>query len=80
MSEKVNGSFYTATIEKSRVVALDGAPLNFKVDIYCEEEILFKELIDVKENNKEDIIKPTKTNQPSSKNGLIIALSILASS
>ena len=46
MSEKVNGSFYTATIEKSRVVALDGTPLNFKVDIYCEEEILFKELIE----------------------------------
>ena len=46
MTEKVKGSFYTATIEKSRVVALDGTPLNFKVDIYCEEEILFKELIE----------------------------------
>lgn len=46
MTNKVNGSFYTATIEKSRVVALDGTPLTFKVDIYCEEEILFKELIE----------------------------------
>ena len=46
MTEKVNGSFYTATIEKSRVVALDGTLLTFKVDIYCEEEILFKELIE----------------------------------
>ena len=36
------------------------------------------EVVDVKEKNQEDIIKPTKTNQPSSKNGLIIALSILA--
>ena len=46
MTGKVNGSFYTATIEKSRVVAFDGTPLTFKVDIYCEEEILFKELIE----------------------------------
>ena len=46
MTKKINGSFYTATIEKSRVVALDGTPLTFKVNIYCEEEILFKELIE----------------------------------
>lgn len=46
MAEKVTGSFYTATIEKSGVVALDGTLLTFKVDIYCEEEKLFKELIE----------------------------------
>ena len=46
MSKKVNGSFYSATIDKTNVVALDGTPLNFRVEIYCEEEILFKELIE----------------------------------
>ena len=46
MAEKVNGSFYTATIEKSRVVAEDGTLLTFKVDIYCEEEKLFNELVE----------------------------------
>lgn len=46
MSKTVNGSFYTAIIDKTNVIALDGTPLNFKIEITCEEEILFKELIE----------------------------------
>lgn len=46
MSEKIKGSFYTATIDKSKVVALDGTILDFRVDISCENGKLFKELIE----------------------------------
>lgn len=46
MSEKIRGSFYTATIDKSRVVALDGTMLDFRIDISCENPKLFKELIE----------------------------------
>lgn len=46
MSEKIKGSFYTATIEKSKVVALDGTILDFRIDISCEDGKLFRELID----------------------------------
>ena len=46
MSEKIRGSFYTATIDKSRVVALDGTMLDFRIDISCENAKLFKELIE----------------------------------
>ena len=57
MTEKVKGSFYTATIEKSRVVALDGTPLNFRIDITCGEPILFKELIAYIDDFHRDIPK-----------------------
>ena len=42
----IKGSFYTATIDKSKVVALDGKILDFRVDISCENGELFKELIE----------------------------------
>lgn len=46
MAEKVKGSFYTATIDKSEVVASDGTILDFRVDISCENGELFQELIE----------------------------------
>ena len=46
MAEKVKGSFYTATIDKSEVVAPDGTILDFRVDISCENGELFQELIE----------------------------------
>lgn len=50
MVEKVKGSFYTVTIDKSEVVALDGKMLgkmlDFRVDISCEDGELFQELIE----------------------------------
>lgn len=57
MTEKVTGSFYTATINKTNVVALDGTPLNFRIDITCEESILFKELIAYIDDFHRDISK-----------------------
>lgn len=46
MAEKIKGSFYTATIDKSEVVASDGTILDFRIDISCENGELFKELIE----------------------------------
>lgn len=45
MSEKVDGNFYTATIDKSNVGMAYGKPLGFRIDITCEDSVLFKELI-----------------------------------
>ena len=57
MTKKVTGSLYTATIDKTNVVALDGTPLNFRIDITCEESILFKELIAYIDDFHRDIPK-----------------------
>ena len=50
VSKKVKGTFYTAIIDKSEVVASDGKVLNFRIDISCENGDLFKELIEYIEN------------------------------
>lgn len=46
MSEKIAGKFYTAIIEKSRAVCLDGTVLDYRIEIDCQNGDLFKELIE----------------------------------
>ena len=57
MAEKIKGSFYTATIDKSEVVASDGTILDFRIDISCENGDLFKELIEYIELFHEECIR-----------------------
>ena len=52
MAEKVAGSFYYATINKSNVVALDGTVMDFTIEISCQNGKLFKELIEYIEDFK----------------------------